>query len=154
MVVYRICKQTYADDLSGTGAGLYGGRWNPKGMNLLYTAGSISLACLEYLVHNIHLMPPSDVCLSILEVHEDATIALMNRSKLPVDWNEKTYLPQSTQEIGKSFVEKGKSYMLKVPSAIVPGEFNYLLNPHHSSHHKTKIVERIVPFELDDRLFR
>lgn len=154
MLVYRICKQVYANDLSGTGAGLYGGRWNPRGINLLYTAGSISLACLEYLVHNIHLMAPNDICLSIIETGKKPEMVSIGPSKLPTDWNEKSYLPQSTQEVGRDFIDEGKAYVLKVPSAIVPGEFNFLLNPLHPSHQSVKIIEQITPFELDDRLFR
>ena len=153
MLVYRICKQLYANDLSGTGAGLYGGRWNPKGTNLLYTTGSISLACLEYMVHNISLMAPKDICLSVIDIVEDSEVYALDIARLPTGWNEKSLLPLPTQQIGADFIKEGKTHILKVPSAIVPGEFNYLLNPLHALHRKIQIVKQIVPFELDNRLF-
>ncbi|MEM7548488.1 MAG: RES family NAD+ phosphorylase [Bacteroidota bacterium] len=154
MHVYRICKRKYSNDLSGVGAGLYGGRWNPRGMNLLYTAGSISLACLEYLVHNIHLSEATDICLSIIEIPDDSKIHSVTKESLPDDWNETSYLPHSTQSVGEDFINAGKNYILMVPSAVVPNEFNYLINPQHSDHTKTKTVKKTDPFELDSRLFQ
>jgi RES domain-containing protein len=153
MVVYRISTNKYANDLSGVGAGLYGGIWNPKGLNLVYTAGSISLACLEYMVHNIHLMSSKVICLSKIQVSDTAPIRHINRKELPTDWDEKSYLPLSTQNIGSQFFEAESEYVLKVPSIIIPDEFNYLLNPMHRLHKETKIVEQIFPFNMDERLF-
>jgi len=153
MEVYRISSKRYADDLSGIGAGLYGGRWNPKGLNMVYTAGSISLACMEYLVHNIHLMASKEICLSKIQISETAPVLHINEKQLPADWNEKSYLPITTQNIGQENFEKGINYVLKVPSVIVPDESNYLLNPYHEYHDKTSIVEQIFPFTMDERLF-
>jgi len=154
MLVYRISHKRYVNDLAGTGAGLFGGRWNPIGLNLIYTAGSISLATLEYLVHNLHLISKNEVCLAKIQIEDKAPIEGLNLKDLPPDWSEKTYTPQSTQQIGERFIQTGKNYILKVPSAIVPDEFNLLLNPTHSWHQKTKIVEIIDPFRFDARLFQ
>lgn len=153
MEVYRISSEKYANDLSGIGAGLYGGRWNPKGLNVVYTAGSISLACMEYLVHNIHLIISKEICLSKIQISDAVPIGYINKKELPSDWNEKSYLPITTQSIGQEYLEKGIKYGLKVPSVIVPEEFNYLLNPHHDLHNKTRIIEQISPFTIDERLF-
>lgn len=153
MFVYRISRRLYANDLSGTGAGLYGGRWNPKGVALLYTAGSISLTCLEYLAHNFHLFDAEDTCLSKIYIPTPASIEELNPDDLPGDWQEKSYVPASTQQFGADFFHAGRSHILKVPSAIVPQEFNYLLNPLHPDHQNTIIQEQIHPFELDARLF-
>ena len=153
MLVYRISRSRYADDLSGTGAGLYGGRWNPVGISLLYTSGSISLSCLEYLVHNFHVMASEEICLTKIQIPDTDAIRHVDAKELPADWKEKTYLPQSTQSIGRQFFEQGKHYLLKVPSAIVPDEFNYLLNPVHPLHKQTKIKDHITPFVIDERLF-
>ena len=154
MIVYRISRRIYANDLSGIGAGLYGGRWNPKGINLVYTAGSISLACMEYLVHNIHVMGLNDISLSKIEIRVSADIEPITEKVLPSDWSEKSYLPLSTQNIGRQFFEKGTEYMLKVPSVIIPDEYNYLLNPLHHLHDKAKIIEQINPFVMDERLYQ
>ena len=148
MLVYRISKNIFSNDLTGTGAGLFGGRWNPKGINLVYTTSSISLATLEYLVHNFHIMQSHDLCLTKIQIGNSSSIELVNPKKLPKDWNEKSYLPVSTQQIGADFFTNKKHYILKVPSAIVPGEFNYLLNPFHPKHTKTKIIEKVSPFHM------
>ena len=152
MVVYRISSSTYADDLSGVGAGLYGGRWNPIGMNVVYTSGSISLASLEYLVHNFHILNTKNVALVKIEIEDDLPIYELDEDDLPFDWQEKTYTPQSTQNIGRDVFESNKHYLLKVPSAIVPNEYNVLLNPRHEVHINTQIVETIDPFVIDERL--
>lgn len=153
MLAYRISKREYIRDLDGIGAGIFGARWNPKGMNMLYTSGSISLASLEYLVHNYHLLSRKDVALAEIEINAIDLIDELNEKDLPRDWNENTYTPQSTQQIGALFLNKEKYYVLKVPSAIVPMEFNYLLNPFHDAHSSTVIRRVLDPFEIDDRLF-
>ncbi|MGW8122042.1 RES family NAD+ phosphorylase [Roseivirga echinicomitans] len=154
MLVYRISKRAYANDLSGTGAGLYGGRWNPKGVNLVYTAASTSLACLEYLVHNIHLMGMNELCLSELQISDDSSIEVLPLNDLPPDWQSKAYTPLSTQKIGLDFFQRAEAYLLKVPSAIVSNEFNYLLNPLHPDHKQTSVHQQITPFTIDERLFQ
>lgn len=153
MILYRICRRHYAKDLTGTGAGLYGGRWNPPGVNMLYTAGSISLACLEYLVHNFHLMAAEDICLVKVFIKHEKSIHEVKQVDLSADWQETSYLPETTQLIGSSFILESKSYILKVPSAVVPDEYNYLLNPHHPYHAGTYIQQLIDPFKMDSRLF-
>ncbi len=66
-----ITKRAYSRVFSGAGAGLYGGRWNPRGINLLYTAGYFSLAHLEYLANNVHLISPPDICLAKIVLNTD-----------------------------------------------------------------------------------
>jgi RES domain-containing protein len=153
MIVYRISSRQYAQDLSGEGASLYGGRWNPPGIRLLYTAGSISLACLEYLAHNFHVMASQNICLTKIRMKEPVPLTAHTTFSLPDGWNEKTYIPASTRKIGMDFVNKAQAYALKVPSAIVPGEYNFLLNPLHLHHIHTVIEERVDPFTFDSRLF-
>lgn len=154
MLVYRIARGIYARDLMGMGAGLYGGRWNPPGINLLYTAGSISLACLEYLVHNFHTLRSSDICLVKISIRNEPSIREVSLSELPTDWQEKSYIPLATQKIGERFVREALAHILKVPSAIVPDEYNYLFNPLHPDHSNLEIEGVIDPFEIDERLFR
>ncbi len=152
MLIYRISKSEFANDLSGTGAGLYGGRWNPKGFNMVYGAESISLASLEYLAHNFHLISTMEITLSIIAVPDDSTIMELKQTDLPENWNTKISSFHTTQEMGVRFLQQSKSYLLKVPSAIIPLEFNLLLNPSHELHSKTKIIDQITPFKLDARL--
>ncbi len=152
MVVYRISKKEYIQDLSGIGAGLHGGRWNPKGLNMVYTSGSIALASLEYLVHNYHLLSTTTVCLAKIEIGMPGEIMEYSIEKLPTGWNEQMRSLVSTQNIGKKMLLARNNYVLKVPSAVVPGEFNLLLNPLHAHHAQTKVMEMIDPFIFDQRV--
>ncbi len=152
MFVYRISKKVHINDLSGIGAGLHGGRWNPKGINMVYTASSVALASLEYLVHNYHLLSTAKVCLVKIEIPSNFPLQEISKNELPKNWNLQLHSNQSTQAIGKEFYTSGKNYILKVPSAVVPAEFNFLLNPLHANHKKTKIIEVIDPFVFDQRL--
>jgi len=153
MFVYRISKKTYCEDLSGIGAGMYGGRWNPKGVNMLYSSSSIALASLEFMVHNYHLLSTAKICMAKIEIDNNAPILEYPMSKLPKGWNSQMQSQIETQKIGNDFFQKGEHYILKVPSAVVPGEFNLLLNPFHKAHSKTKVIDLIDPFVFDKRLF-
>ena len=152
MHVYRISKKSHINDLSGIGAGLYGGRWNPKGINLVYTSSSIALATLEYLVHNYHLLSTAEICLAKIKIGTPKPMLELQNKELPLDWNLQMKELKATQQIGMNFFIKRKDYILKVPSAIVPQEFNLLLNPVHNHHSGTKVVEIIDPFDFDQRL--
>ncbi len=152
MFVYRISKKAYINDLSGIGAGLYGGRWNPKGVNMVYSSGSIALACLEFLVHNYHLLSTANICLVKIIVNFPSPILEYKANELPEYWNLQLGTQHATQKIGRDFIMEGIDYVLKVPSAVVPGEFNILLNPYHPRHAQTKIVELIDPFVFDKRI--
>jgi RES domain-containing protein len=152
MIVFRISKKAHIEDLSGIGAGLYGGRWNPKGINLVYTSASIALASLEYLVHNYHLLSTAKICLAKIIIGNPKPVQELQAKDLPVDWNLQMKELQATQQIGKEFYLKQNDYILKVPSAVVPQEFNLLLNPLHDHHTHTNVVEIINPFVFDQRL--
>lgn len=154
MFVYRISKKEYIHDLSGIGAALYGGRWNPKGMNLIYSASNIALAYVEFLVHNYHILSKTHVCLACIKIPDKTNSHTIKISELPDDWNKNNSYLQITQNIGKTFITNNASYILKVPSAVVPGEYNYLLNPQHRLHSNTVIQDIIDPFKFDPRLLK
>lgn len=151
MFVYRISKKAYIQDISGTGAALYGGRWNPKGISICYTAGTISLAYLEFLVHNYHVLNTAHVCLAKIYI-DDSHILELKQQELPEGWELKNVISYEVQKIGKDFVLNNNAYALKLPSVIVPGEYNYLLNPLHEDHSRTSIEEVIDPLRFDSRL--
>lgn len=153
MRVYRICKTAYAEDLNGTGAALFGGRWNPKGFPMLYTAGSTSLAILEFMAHNFHLMPELDLTLTVLEVKLRKNIEEINIDALPPNWNKALSNQRFTQGLGAEFLNAKRAYALRVPSVLAPHEFNILLNPKHPAHQEINIIEKYDAFKLDDRLF-
>ena len=147
MILYRIVKCAYAD-LSGTGARLYGGRWNSEGRSMVYLASSRSLAVLEALVHLSPTNIPNDFCIMNIEVPDDVLEISVNQ--LPKNWNE---YPEHTslKQIGNDFLIKQKHLLLKVPSAIVKEEFNYLLNPLHKDAGLVKILST-QSFAFDQRL--
>jgi len=149
MILYRIGKCIYADNLSGEGARLYGGRWNSEGRPAVYLASSCSLAMLEVLVHLQPLMIPNDYCLVEIEV-PDSSIVQITMADLPDNWKDVSP-PAILKVMGNNFLANKKHLMLKVPSSIVPLEYNYLLNPMHPDMKKVKIVKK-EPFDFDSRL--
>lgn len=150
MIVYRLSRAKYSNDLSGKGAELAGGRWNSKGIALVYTGQTIALCMAEVAVHIPFGIIPVDYELITLEI-PDEDIYELKKSQLPEDWKS---LPPaySTQGIGDGFVKKGKFMVLKIPSAVVQGEFNYLINPLHPKIKKVKI-KKTETFSFDQRLF-
>lgn len=149
MILYRIARCSYANDLSGTGARLYGGRWSGIGKAVVYLASSSSFAVLEVLVHLQPLLIPDDYCRIEVEVPAD-NILTIDINQLPVDWRDISP-PQILTRIGDNFIKDGKHLMLKVPSSIVPTEYNYLLNPAHPAIGKVKLLGK-ESFDFDSRL--
>jgi RES domain-containing protein len=149
MIVYRITNSLYKDDLSGSGAKSHGGRWNLPGIAALYTAEHISLCVLEMLV-NISL-PESQLKYYLLqieipEIFEPAAIVL---KKLKKNWEDDEGY---TRFMGTEFLKNKTSLLLKVPSAVISEEHNYLINPLHKDFKKVAIANSF-PFKFDKRLF-
>jgi RES domain-containing protein len=148
MIVYRITNETYKNDISGNGAALYGSRWNSKGFPLLYTSQFISLSILESLVHlNRNEIPPAQYLLHI-EIPDENEMAEISFKKIKKNWNLD---PDYTQWLGDQFLQNKEGLILKVPSAIVPEESNFLLNPLHAKFKKVRIVSSEL-LQLDKRL--
>ncbi|MBU1221034.1 RES family NAD+ phosphorylase [Myxococcota bacterium] len=152
MKVYRIAKNQYIHDLSGEGARLYGGRWNRPGQRVLYTAQSRALAALECLVHlPLHFLPP-DMSIAEIELPSGAVLQSVNPAELAGDWN--TFPPPGfLADITGKWLSDGANLGLIVPSAVVSGESNCLINPAHPQFELIKITE-IAPFNFDSRLLR
>jgi RES domain-containing protein len=149
MILYRIVKCSYANDLSGTGARLYGGRWNSEGKEAVYLASSRSLAVLEVLVHLPPLMIPDDYCLVEIEVPDNSITKILT-DDLPHNWQDISP-PGALKQIGDEFLKKQAYLLMQVPSSIVPMEYNYLLNPQHMAMAKVKVLKK-EPFNFDKRL--
>ncbi len=149
---WRITKQKHAKSaFDGEGARLYGGRWNSPGTRMIYTAQSQSLAVLEVLVH---LDSPELLKKYVLfEVSIDLSCMRdLDFSLLPRNWKADP-APAKVQAIGDDWVAGGSSAVLRVPSTLVPGESNFLLNPRHPDFAKLRIA-RAHPFQFDPRLTR
>ncbi|QHS56253.1 RES family NAD+ phosphorylase [Mucilaginibacter sp. 14171R-50] len=149
MILYRIANCNYITNLDGMGARLYGARWNSKGNAVVYLASSRALAVLEVLVHLQPLFIPPNFCLAEIEVPNNSILTLDVKS-LPANWQDAAS-PTELRTLGNQFIKESKFLMMKVPSSIVPEEFNYLLNPAHADIKKVKIITT-HPFNLDDRL--
>jgi RES domain-containing protein len=149
MILYRISNCNYINDLSGTGTRLYGGRWNSKGKPGLYLASSRALAVLEVLVHLQPLLIPDNFCLAEIEVPDDS-IEQVAVNHLPSNWKDISP-PGDLKKIGDNFLLGKKHLTLKIPSAVVEAEFNFLVNPLHPDMQKVKILNQ-EPFSFDERL--
>jgi RES domain-containing protein len=149
MIVYRISKTRYANDLSGEGARLHGGRWNHKGTPCIYTSENRALAVLEYTVNVAIDDIPRALSMVLIEI-PDSDIAVFPVNSLPGNWHD-TPAPASTKDFGTAILEKQQYPVIKVPSAVIPEEFNYLLNPQHLNSRFFKIV-LIKDFVYDIRI--
>jgi RES domain-containing protein len=124
---FRIVKRKFASTaFSGEGARLYGGRWNSPGFAVIYTSSTIALAILEWRAHLTQWPAPP---VMIIEI-EFSPVLVDSPSRLPNNWKQLP-APKGNAAVGDSWVKSATSAILRVPSAIVPDEFNYLLNPLH-----------------------
>lgn len=149
MLCYRIVSPRWADTaLSGEGARLYGGRWNSPGKRCVYAAGSRSLAALEMLVHLTGTARGLEWSLLTFEIPDKNIVA--GSPTLPIGWDA---MPpgEASQSIGDTWLEKGASVAMRIPSVVIPEETNVLINPLASNFESIKFVERRT-FQLDLRL--
>jgi RES domain-containing protein len=152
--VFRITASRYAADLSGEGARRYGGRWNPPGIPVLYTAESLPLAALETLVN----LPADFLSTGIfsrvtIEFPDQAPLTEVAQGDLPADWCSYP-APAALAEIGRKWFDKGEFLGLRVPAVVVGGAgWNILINPRHPDFSKVRGTE-IAPFQFDTRLLK
>lgn len=146
---WRIVKEKYARAaFSGEGAARVGGRWNSRGVWIVYASSSRSLAVLENLVH---LNPPVAFKYVAFRIQfEAALLDKLPNSALPPEWTEEPP-PPSAKAIGDRWVKEARSAVLEVPSVIIPGEPNYLLNPSHPDFKRIHI-SKPEAFAFDPRL--
>lgn len=149
MEVYRVSKRQYQQDIIGTGAYLAGGRWNTAGNYMLYAAASRSLAILEVLIHISRNRPLDDYSVVVLYIPDNLFVDAVDPAKLTNNWREEY---KQSQPIGDQWLIDQSSLLLKVPSAIVKAEYNYLLNPNHEAFNLIKVVD-YEPFQFDERFF-
>jgi RES domain-containing protein len=149
---WRIVATEHASTaFTGDGASAHPGRWNAAGLRVIYTASSAALAALELLVHM-----DSAAALRTFVLYactfEDSLVSSLDISRLPANWQIDPP-PASARAPGVEWLRDGATAVLRVPSAIVPTEANYLLNPAHADFVKIAIADP-VPFALDLRLLR
>lgn len=152
MRVYRLSRKKHAGKLSGKGAALSGNRWNSKGVEMIYTSESRALAMAEVIVHLSLAVFPKDFVLLEIEIPDAITKKKLNLKELPEGWNAFPHHP-ATQQIGDAFIRDGQYAVLQVPSAVVNGDSNYLINPFHIDFEKISI-QNATDFPFDNRIFK
>ena len=149
MILYRFARAEFSHDLSGEGAKRFGGRWNSKGNAVVYTSLNISLALLELLIHSVSYDEIKTNVLMVIETNINQFKELTATS-LKGGWQEDIGY---SRYIGDEFLHSESSLLLQIPSAIIPEEYNMLINPQHKDFSKVKIKSASV-FQFDTRLFK
>jgi RES domain-containing protein len=150
---WRIVKKSQqAEAFSGKGARLYGGRWNQRGTAVVYTADSLALAALEYFVHLGPAMAAVELISFRAEIPPRVVIRKLNVDALPANWRSEPP-PQVTRAVGTDWAGEGATAVLRVPSALIHTQHNFILNPHHRDFRKIRISEP-RPFRFDSRMWK
>src|SRR5438128_4887832 len=146
---WRLTKtKLLASAWDGQGARKSGGRWNSVGIAVVYTSGTLSLALVEVLVHL-----PSGILPAYSAVRVDfdeSMVTAVQPADLPAHWRDHPPPPE-TRAMGDRWVAEGNRAVLRVPSVVVPNEFNYVLNPSHAGFADISIGDP-MPFPFDPRL--
>ncbi len=157
VTVWRIATDTQAyeaDDLSGAGAKISGGRWNAAGDAVVYTSETQALACLETVVHlNAGGLPLNRYLVAVtIPLNIWAAARTETPGSLPVGWDAEPAGRASIQ-FGAAWLRSGTSTVLRIPSVIVPDEFNVLINPGHADSNRI-VATKIRKWLYDPRLRR
>jgi RES domain-containing protein len=152
MRFWRICRRRYsAEAANGEGARLFGGRWNSRGVRMVYASTSLALAAVETFVNLEPNLQPSDLVSIEGEIPDDLEVAQLDPAALPKNWSASR--DESLRRFGDAWVRDGRAAVMRVPSAAIQGEWNILLNPSHADFHRIAFREP-VPFEFNTRMFR
>ena len=152
MRLWRLVKTKYASTpFDGEGARTYGARWSSPGTRVAYASSNSALAVLEVLVHlrSGTVLPSYSLIAATLP---DSLVEDLPASALPNRWSSSP-VPPEVQAVGDAWVRSGRSLALRVPSAVVQGSSNVLINPEHRDFARFKVVS-VDRFGFDKRLLR
>lgn len=143
MLVYRIVHKKYANSLFASGME---GRWNSKGNKVLYCAESIPLAFLENMIRRQGVGFNDDFKIMFIEIPAKAATTSLSIADLEEGWRDFNNYP-TCQSAGDKWYDERKNLLLKVPSAVLPESFNFVINTEHPDYKKVKIVDvtKLVP---------
>jgi RES domain-containing protein len=154
MILYRFSRKEHGGDLSGKGAELFGGRWNSKGIPVVYTSQSRSLAITEIIAYTPPGFIPEGYVLNIIEAPDTtASLHTIPEVDLPEGWKRYPH-GKETKALGDELLKAKKHLLIKVPSALVQGEHNFLINPQHPDFPGTIKLLEVLPFNFNERLFK
>ena len=152
MRFWRICRRRYAAEaMSGAGARLYAGRWNSRGVSVVYASTSLALAAVETFVNLEPNLRPADLVSIEGDIPDAVEIRRLDPATLPAGWHESR--DESLRPFGDELIRGGETAALLVPSAAIRGEWNVLMNPAHPDFPKIT-VSAPERFEFDARMFR
>lgn len=150
ITVWRIVHKKFAADAySGKGAGKHGARWNGPGSPVAYASESLSLATLEKLVYGVLFTALNQTVIVPARI-PNSLIEKIDETKLPRNWRDSP-APIKLRSIGDKWIKDNRYAALRVPSAVIPIEYNYLINPHHADYSKI-ISGPAQSYILDKRL--
>jgi len=150
--VYRIVRKPYSKtSFDGEGPYRFGGRWSSPGTRIAYAAEHLSLAMIEYFVHIEASDPPKDLVVVAADIPDTVSRVILTPRELPFDWR-RVPAPPGLALIGDPFAAQRKSAILALPSALVPSESNWLINPLHQEFAEIR-VHPAEPFRYDARFF-
>jgi RES domain-containing protein len=144
-------RRRVGDAFTGDGARRYGGRWNRRGTPVVYLADSLALAALEYFVHLGREAARLRFVYFRVAIPDDA-LEVLRPDDLPTNWRAEPP-PRETMDLGSAWTRRARAAVLRVPSALVPVEFNYVLNPLHPDSRRVRHA-RPEPFHFDPRMWK
>jgi RES domain-containing protein len=149
METFRISKELYSKSLTSSGSA---NRWNIKGQQVIYTGSSRSLSTLELVVHRGAVVPSEKYKVMVISMaDEDHLYKQIHLNDLPTNW--RTFAAYSTlQKIGSDWVNSQETLFLKVPSAVIPYEYNYVVNTEHPEFRNKVYLTRTEDYFWDSRL--
>lgn len=136
----------------GEGARRSGGRWNRPGPAIVYTSATLALAALEVFVRVAPSDAPVDLVAVAADIPDEVAITRLRSTALPPGWRRYPP-PEVLAALGTEWVRRGRTAVMAVPSAVIPQELNYLINPRHSDFRRIRIG-RPVPFRFDARMWK
>lgn len=149
MLIYRICRSEFATDLKASG---FASRWNQDGQWVLYASATRSLAALEQLANRSGLVLSASYCVMAIEVPDlvDSLRSVLPEV-LPPDWRRFSGYGR-LQELGAGWYRRSESLLLRVPSVLVPQEYNYLIHTQHPDFCTRVRLVGMEDFDWDNRL--
>lgn len=149
MEVFRIAQKPYAKSLVSSGSA---NRWNIKGQHVIYTGSSRSLSTLEFIVHKGAVTPSNSYQMMVISIaDDDHLLRQIHLKDLPGNW--RTFGAYSTlQKIGAEWFSDQQSLILKVPSSVIPQEYNYIINTEHPHFNTNVQLVRTEDYFWDARL--
>jgi RES domain-containing protein len=149
--IFRLCRRPFSrSPLDGRGGLFASGRWHTPRRLVCYASDSLALASLEILVHCEPELVPGDLVAVEINVPRGVAMDELDAEVLPRTWRRYP-APSSLQRLGNAWLDRNTACVLRVPSALVPSESNFLINPVHPDRRRLRVVQK-VPFQFDPRL--